>query len=202
MPIKNVVFDLGNVLFKWDPHAVVTRTFSNTPDPHELVNSIFKHQTWLDLNLGIITEQEAITAYQTRLLAHATEFTSMMDNVRTSLVPLEESIALLKRLQGEYELYALTDNTLDIMAYLKKQHDIWPLFKGIVVSAEIGHLKPSEAIYRYLLDTYGLVADETVFIDDLLINVEGARKVGMKAIQFKTIEQCRGDLKRLGVIDG
>lgn len=199
MPIKNIVFDVGNVLFRWDPVSVVLQTFPEVSDPAELSKSIFKHPTWFDLNLGHIDEQQAIELYKARLIEHAELFDVMMDNVRASLVPLEQSISLLKHLSHHYTLYALTDNTLGIMAYLKQQYDIWSLFKGIVVSAEVGHLKPSEAIYRHLLDTYAITPSETIFIDDMLVNVEGARKIGIKGIQFNTIEQCRNDLQQFGV---
>lgn len=200
MPIKNIVFDVGNVLVRWDPLSVVIQTFPDVVDPRELSKSIFKHETWLDLNRGVIDEQEAIRLYQQRLQTHADEFQRMMDNIRFSLVPLEDSIALLKRLKNRYKLYALTDNTKEIMRHLKSEYDFWPLFEGVVVSAEIGHLKPSEAIYHYLLTEYSLQPEETIFIDDLQANVMGARKVGIKAIQFRDIEQCLIELKILGVI--
>lgn len=199
MPIKNIVFDVGNVLFRWDPLSVVLHTFPDVSDPHELAKLIFKHQIWFDLNLGHINEAQAIALYRARFTEHQPHFNKLMDNVRDSLLPLYESIALLKHLNNHYSLYALTDNTIEIMAYLKSHYDFWPLFKGIVVSAEVGQLKPSEEIYRHLLDTYSIHPHETLFIDDHLPNVLGAQKVGIQAIQFHSIEQCLEDLKRLGI---
>lgn len=69
-----------------------------------------------------------------------------------------------------------------------------------MVCAEIGHLKPSEVIYHHLLNQYALQPEETLFIDDLQANVMGARKVGIKAIQFRDIDQCLIELKLLGII--
>jgi putative hydrolase of the HAD superfamily len=198
MPIKNIVFDVGNVLVRWDPVSVVIQTFPDVHDPHALSKSIFKHETWLALNRGTITEIEAIALYQARLQAHADAFETMMDNVRASLVPLEDSIALLRKASKHYKLYALTDNTLEIMAYLRKEYDFWPLFEGVVVSAEVGSLKPSQEIYQYLLKNYQLHPEETLFIDDHLPNVRGAREAGIKAIQFQNIEQCLIELKLFG----
>ena len=59
------------------------------------------------------------------------------------------------------------------------------LFEGIVVSADLHIIKPDERIYRYLLERYGLNPGETLFIDDRLENVEGARKVGIQAEVFQ-----------------
>ncbi len=198
MLIKNIVFDVGNVLVRWDPVSVVIKTFPDVVDPKELSKAIFKHETWLDLNRGIISEEQAMALYRERLPAHAREFEFMMDNVRASLLPLEDSIALLRKLSKHYKVFALTDNTIEIMAYLKKQYDFWPLFEGIVVSAEVGVLKPSKAIYHHLLDVYQLNAQETIFIDDHLPNVQGAREVGIKAIRFQEIEKCLIELRLLG----
>ncbi len=58
--IKNVIFDIGNVLIKWDPAGVVADVFPEHKDHMALTKSIFKSQTWYDLNLGIITKDEAI----------------------------------------------------------------------------------------------------------------------------------------------
>ena len=65
--IKNVVFDIGNVVVRWAPLEIVRLTFGNVESPEEKVKSIFQSETWLDLNKGIISESEAKLQYQ-RLL--------------------------------------------------------------------------------------------------------------------------------------
>lgn len=198
MTIKNIIFDVGNVLVRWDPTHIVSVAFPEYKHPSSLAQSIFKHQTWLDLNLGLITEKEAILHYSARLGLEQADLAIMMQIVKTSLVPIPGSFELLTQLyQEKYHLYALTDNTKEIMAYLKEKYDFWRYFKGVVVSAEIGHLKPSKAIYAHLLQTYQLNAKETVFIDDLLVNVEGAKALGIEGIAFRDAQTCRISLEKL-----
>lgn len=200
MAIKNIVFDVGNVLVRWEPQVIISRVFPNHVDPQHLLQSIFRHQTWYDLNLGSINEAQAIDRYHQQLGIEHVQLQMLLQVVKESLLPVPGSIELLERLSTKpFHLYALTDNTIEIMAYLKNKYTFWPLFKGIVVSAEIGHLKPSREIYHYLLNHHRIKAQETIFIDDHAPNIEGAKAVGITAIQFLNTEQCIEALRDLKI---
>lgn len=200
MEIKNIVFDVGNVLVRYDPASIVSQAFPLHKDKASLVQSLFKEKIWYDLNLGYITEEEAIQSYHRQLGITLEDLQSLLVTVKSSLIPIPGTIELLKTLhRADFNIYALTDNTHGIMAYLKERYDFWPLLKGIVVSAEIGHLKPSKEIYHHLLTTYLLKPHETVFIDDIARNVEGAIACGIRAIQFSNIEQCISDLEKMRI---
>lgn len=200
MAYKNIVFDVGNVLIRWDPQGIIDEVFPCHDDPTELMLNIFKHQTWYDLNLGTINEQQAIIRYHQRLGIDIASLETLLYAVKESLIPIPGTAELLQRLSNKpFDLYALTDNTHEIMKYLKSKYHFWPLFKGIVVSAEIGYLKPANEIYHYLLKHYDLKAHETVFIDDHKPNVLGAKAVGIEAIQFFNITQCIDELRELQI---
>jgi putative hydrolase of the HAD superfamily len=200
MTYKNIVFDVGNVLVRWDPQGIIDHVFPEHTSPHQLMLNIFKDQTWYDLNLGSINEREAIYRYHQQLGIDATQLEYLLQTVKESLSLISGSVELLERLYNKpYNLYALTDNTVEIMAYLKNKYSFWPLFKGIVVSAEIGYLKPSKEIYHYLLEHHKLQAHETVFIDDVSANVEGAKAIGIEAIQFTHIKECIEALRDLKI---
>jgi len=114
--------------------------------------------------------------------------------------PIEGTEALAGRLRAAgYRLFALTDNVREIVAHLKTRFQFWELFDGAVVSAEIGMLKPHEGIFRHLVETFGLEPLETVFLDDVQANVDGARRVGLNARLFTTAEQCERDLRAMGL---
>lgn len=197
MVFKNIVFDVGNVLVRWDPPGIIHHVFPEHDNPHQLMLNIFKHQTWYDLNLGKITEKEAIHCYHHQLGIDMPRLEYLLQAVKESLTPISGSIELLQRLDNkQFHLYALTDNTIEIMAYLKSKYGFWRHFKGIVVSAEIGHLKPSQEIYHYLLEGHQLKAHETLFIDDVSANVEGAKAMGIEAIQFTHVADCIEALRK------
>lgn len=198
--IKNIVFDIGNVLVKWDPFSVVKNFFPHAADPGQLTTQLFKSEEWFAINRGEISEAELITKYHQTFNIDLTTLNFLMEAIKESLTPLPGSFELLENLyKAPYPLYALTDNTYEIMNYLRKKYDFWTKFKGVVMSAEVGYLKPSPQIYRHLLDTYHLIPQETLFMDDYLPNVEGARAVDMHAILFTDAQQCIKQLSQLDI---
>ncbi len=197
--IKNIVFDVGNVLVVWDPASVVAKIFPDE-NTEELTKAIFKSDLWFDLNLGRLTIPEAIKRYERTLGFEVTILDHLLDEVKKSLLPIPESFLLLNQLhEAKYSLFALTDNIREFMVYLQATYDFWPKFKGIVVSAEVGFLKPAPEIYDFLLKKFALNAKETLFIDDLLPNILGAKRLGMQGIQFINTSQCILEMKKLNV---
>jgi putative hydrolase of the HAD superfamily len=198
--IKNIVFDIGNVLVRWDPQSVVEQLFSTEENIGALTQKLFKDVFWYDLNLGKITEQQFMHQVHQTLKIELKKLEQLLQMIKESLTPIAGGFELAKKLyEQSYPLYLLTDNTKEIVHYLKTKYDFWPWFKGMISSAEVGYLKPAPEIYNNLLNTYQLIAGETLFLDDLLKNVEGAQAVGMHALQFTTTEQCIADLRELKI---
>ncbi|HDM8206954.1 TPA: HAD family phosphatase [Vibrio campbellii] len=198
--IKNVVFDVGNVLVRWSPIEIVRLTFGNDVDAEALAKDLFTSAIWLDLNKGLLTETQAKQRYQLEKQLSESEAERFFYYVKHTQLLIYGSVDLLKRIKSAgYRVFALTDNVVEIVEYLKATYDFWPLFEGTTVSAELGLLKPQPEIYQSLLETHQLLAKETVFLDDMPYNVEGAREVGIEAIQFKHAERCECELKAMGL---
>ncbi len=201
--IKNVIFDVGNVFVRWSPPEIVERCFNLQKDSSENLRraeALFRGPLWRRLNLGELSQEDAKRAYQAEfglskeqannLFFHVTDHQDLIDGT-------EDIAQRLK--QAGYRVFALTDNVHEIVAHLKSRHQFWSLFEGAVVSAEIGLLKPDAAIFRHATETFGLVAAETVFLDDIQANVDGARAIGMEARLFTTPSRCEEDLRQLGL---
>ncbi|GAL18786.1 HAD superfamily hydrolase [Vibrio maritimus] len=199
--IKNVVFDVGNVIVRWSPIEIVNLTFGTLGDESkELATRIFQSETWLNINKGLLTEQQAKALYQTTLGLSTTECDRLFYYVKETQILLFGTLDLINALkQAGYRIFALTDNVNEIVAHLKQRYDFWPLFEHATISSELGFLKPSNDIYQSLLTHNGLIAEETVFLDDMPYNVEGAKNNGMHAIQFADAEQATGALRELGL---
>jgi putative hydrolase of the HAD superfamily len=201
--IKNVIFDVGNVFVQWSPKEIVERCFNLQKGSDENLrraDALFRNPLWMSLNRGELTQRGAEQAYQAQfgLSAEQTKtlFFHIMDH--QELIDGTEEIAHRLRKAG-YRVFALTDNVLEIVAYLKSRHQFWSLFEGAVISAEIGLLKPDPAIFRHAIEKFNLLAEETVFIDDVKTNVDGASSIGMKARIFTTPGGCIEDLQALGL---
>ncbi|GHA52591.1 HAD family hydrolase [Photobacterium aphoticum] len=201
--IKQVVFDIGNVVVRWSPLEIVRLTFGDTDHAQveAKARAIFQSDTWLNLNKGLITEAEANAQYQRDLGFSALEAECLFYYVKQTQLLIYGTVDLIERIKAAgYGVYALTDNVHDIVAHLKATYTFWPLFDGATVSAEEGVLKPQPEIYHALLSDYHLAAADTVFIDDMPHNVQGAEAVGMAAIQFANAAQCEAELKALGLV--
>ena len=109
----------------------------------------------------------------------------------------DEMVVILRQLQPHYRLFALT-NTGGLGEHpLKKQLE--PFLEAFVQSGEIGLAKPDPAVFKYMLQTYGLKAEETLFIDDSAANVAGARAIGIHAVLFTGLEAFVQELKKYQV---
>ncbi len=195
MTVHNIVFDIGNVLVRWEPLKVIQRVFLNV-DAQALFQAM--RPIWLDLNLGKLTEEEAVLQYENLLNFPKEKFQQLMLGFKESQTPIEGSLELLKELnQLGYSLFSITDNIHEIMAYHRQHSAFTEYFKDIIVSADLGVLKPDPKIYQNLIDKHQLKAEECVFFDDLLTNVEGAKAVGMHAFLFTDTATCRKDLENL-----
>lgn len=201
MQIKNVVFDIGNVLVRWVPHDVVSAFFPQEKSPQDLTLRLFKSPLWYDLNLGKLTEKEALKLYSQQLAIPESKLYELMVAIKESLTPIEGSFELLEELYAKrIPLYSITDNVNEIVAFLRNRYNFFDKFSGIVISSEVGVLKPSPLIYKHLINSHHIVAEESVFIDDVLRNVEGAQDVGFHGIHFTDAAQCREELKKLSIL--
>ena len=197
----NVVFDVGNVLVRWSPHEIMRRALPDEPDTDTWAEQFFGHELWRQLNRGHFTEAEAKRRYLSELPLMPTQIDAVFHHVKDSQDPVPGSHELLRRLHAaDYPLFALTDNVHEIVAYLRRRYDFWSCLRGAVVSADTGCLKPEPEIFHSLLHGHSLSAHETVFIDDVRRNVEGARMMGMHAIEFHDAGQCERALRDLGLV--
>ena len=114
--------------------------------------------------------------------------------------PIEGTVEILREVRdGPYRLYALTYWSAEAFPVARQRYDFLEWFEGIVVSGEIGMIKPDPEIFEHLAQVYDLVPRESVFIDDVPANVDTAREAGYHAIRFDDPDQLRADLYALGV---
>ena len=201
MPIlRNVIFDVGNVLVRWSPAEIIHLTFTHPFQTNVWIQKIFKHETWQLLNLGLVTEAEAQTRYQTLYGLTPSQTARLFYYIKATQIPIYQSQDLLEHAQqAGLRVFGLTDNVKEIVAHLRQQYDFWQWFEAVVVSAEVGMMKPHPEIFQYLLQHHQLHADETVFIDDHLPNIAAASSLGMNTIHFVDAENTARQLQLLGL---
>lgn len=197
--IKNVIFDIGNVMVRWSPLEIARLVYPEHPEPQQLLPSLFRRDVWRPLNIGTMTIEQAKQIYVDHGFS-ADDAQRLFYYVEQTLIPLYGSLNFLKRIkQAGYGVYALTDNIREIMVFLEDKYEFIPLFDGVICSAEVGEMKPDPVIYQALFDQFQLNPSECVFLDDMPHNVEGAQAVGMSAIQFFSVNQAERELNALGL---
>lgn len=201
--IRNVVFDFGNVFVRWSPGEVIERCFgltAGTQENHDRAVAVFRTPIWLALNRGEVTVAEAQQVYRTEHGLSEAEAQALFQHIFDHEVPIEGTEDIARRLKAAgLRLFGLTDNVRELVEHLRQQYPFYGLLEGVVVSADVGVLKPDPRIFHHLLTSYALDPAETVFLDDMPANVEGARRAGMQALQFATAPDCERDLRALGL---
>ena len=197
-PVRNVIFDLGGVVLDWNPDRIVSR-FQPVPELQaSLKAALFGHADWRMFDRGTLTESELIERLQSRVGGTRLELAAILDGVRDSLVEKPETVALIRALQGQgTPLYCLSNMPGSIYAHLRERHNFWDAFSGIVISGEVQMMKPEPEVFRHLLATFDLRPEESVFVDDLLANIDSAKQVGLHTVWFKDAAQCRRELDQI-----
>jgi putative hydrolase of the HAD superfamily len=158
-------------------------------------NALFRHDDWLAFNRGDITEANLITNVCRRTKLPTAEVVRVLDTVRDSLVEMPETVALLQELRDRsVPLYCLSDMPVSVFTHVRQRYTFWQAFRVIVVSGEVRMMKPGRDVFEYLLRRYSLTATETAFVDDHPPNIAGAKAVGIEAVLFRNVDQCRQDL--------
>lgn len=191
----NIVFDLGGVVFDWQPEAIISHFFDDEGERSLVRKEIFQHRDWIELDRGTLPLPEAADrgAARTGLLRENIE--PMLEAVPQFLVPIDATFDLIRGLgDSEHRLFVLSNMHLASASHLEKEYDIWRVFEGIVFSCRIQMVKPERQIYEYLLNHHELEPTDTVFIDDVPENLTAAEALGIRTLQFLDPLQCEREL--------
>lgn len=222
--IKNIVFDMGNVLTEWNPGEMLKEM--GIPEGIDAIvrHELFESPEWIMLDAGKIQAQHALERIFDRLQYHLesgfypdasqipleagenlrevleANIQFAMENWTNYKKPLPETQFLPETLkEAGYQVYLLTNAGI----VFRKYEGTIPAFRamdGIFVSAEHQMLKPDQEIYLALLSEFNLNASETLFIDDNPVNVAGGIMTGIEGIVYRgNVNELISELKRFGV---
>jgi len=181
--IKNVVFDLGNVLLSFIPSEYFDKKSYPENIKTRILSDIFHSEEWQMLDRGEITTEEVIDIIALRSSLKRDEIAHVF-NLRTDILyPLDNNIKLLPNLKKRgYRLYFLSNFPMDIFEEVASGYYFFKYFDGGVISAHAKSSKPDSLIYKILIEKYSLIPEECLFIDDLEKNVKASETLGMKGI--------------------
>ncbi|MBU3177536.1 HAD family phosphatase [Clostridium estertheticum] len=199
--VKNIVFDLGNVLLDFNPIRYLKTLISDKIKVQEVYEDIFTSKEWIMLDRGIITEEEAVNEICNRSLENSELIKLIMHNWYELLTPIEDTVEILKELKHNgYRLYFLSNFHLLAYEDVTKRYEFFKDFDGGIVSYKEKLIKPDGEIYNKLINKYKIKAEESIFIDDTIENIEGARDLKFEVILFKNSKDLRKELIEYSVL--
>jgi HAD superfamily hydrolase (TIGR01509 family) len=194
--IKNIVFDLGRVLISFKPEQLLQHLLADPSDRQALLRIVFQSPEWFMLDRGVITQEQAAQRLINQHPQKAAQIQMVLDRWLPILTPIESSVELVRLFKEKgLGLYVISNFHRAAFDYIWSRYPWLRLFDGMVISCETQTLKPEPAIYQTLLEKYSLNPAECLFIDDSPANVEGARQMGMHALQYISGEQIRRELE-------
>ena len=199
-----VIFDIGRVLYDWDPRFLYERLIQDDEALDAFLRDVVTHDWHFQHDAGrpfAETSAELIARHPEHEALIAAWGPRFLDSIGD---PIPGMPALVEELDAAgVPLHALTNFSGEFFpGFRAREAAMFDRFRGIVVSGDERLVKPDAAIYRLALDRFGLDPARTVFIDDNQANVAGAAAVGLVALHFTGAPALRRELAGLGLLGG
>jgi 2-haloacid dehalogenase len=201
-PVKAVVFDVGNVLYGWDPDSFLVRQIADDEARLQFIEDVDLY-AWHETLDGGRPFAEAAAELEEKFPQYAALIAAWSDRFGETISgPVPGVHALVEALDARgVPLFAITNFSADFWPpFHDKERAFFDRFRDILVSGEVKLLKPDPAIYYLALDRFGLKPADALFVDDREINVEGALAVGMAAHLFTGADDLRLRLEAEGLL--
>lgn len=199
--IKNIIFDIGNVLVNFRPLEVMKELGMDEETVKAVAGVTIESPLWCELDRGVIPEETVIEMMKS---SAQDQYKDDVQRFFTEGSPylvksFDYSADLLKSLKQQgFNIFLLSNYPVSLFELHSKQSfTFMPYVDGKVVSGYVKLIKPDLDIYNTLLKQYNLIPHECVFIDDLKANIEGAEKAGIKGIHFTSYEEVQKQLTTL-----
>lgn len=187
--IKNIVFDLGNVLIDYNPIRLVKTIFSDIKEQELIYNEVFQSEGWRSLDQGLITFEEHYRNLAARFPKYADKINWLLSNWHLDQPPIPGMLELLEKLRSiGYNLFLLSNANSRYYTF-QKYTNIFKLFTGITISSDLHLIKPQREIYDRFCQIHKLQPKQCLFIDDMMENVQGAITAGWQAYQFVGVDE-------------
>ena len=200
--IRNIVFDMGQVILRFDPAFFMDRDGITDPEDRKLIlNELFLSVEWAQMDAGTLTEETAepliLPRFPERLRETVRKLLYTWAWPRDMIPGMEDLVRRLK--EAGYRIYLLSNASV-------AQHDYWPrydvsrYFDGKLISCDVKVVKPCHQIYRLFTEKFSLDPAECLFVDDATANVAGAVACGWQGIVFHgSEEELETKMRAMGV---
>ncbi|MBI3150973.1 MAG: HAD family phosphatase [Chloroflexi bacterium] len=199
-PITAIIFDFGNVFVNWDARNLYKRFF---PDL-QAVDSFLEEIHFAEWNArqdagrpfkdGVEELSKQFPQYASLIQAYDTHWEESLTET------LHENIEIAKNLkQSGWPLYLLSNFSVEKFEVVKRQHEYLAIFDEMIISGAHKLIKPDPAIFELTLNRINRTANECLFVDDSLPNIQAARNMGFITVHYQSPAQLKRDLYQLSI---
>jgi 2-haloacid dehalogenase len=196
-----VVFDIGNVLLRWDRRYLYAKVFGDEERMERFLTTA--------LAMDFVSHTDVVEDFGAAVAARAKSFPEFAKElqmfhdrwIETLGEPIEENVALLRRLRASGKpVYALSNFARETFVLAERKHEFLSEFDDRVISGHVGVVKPDAAIYEILFKRAGRPPSELLFIDDSPANVRASEALGMPAIHYRPGVDLESELIARGAL--
>ncbi|WP_108811582.1 HAD-IA family hydrolase [Sphingorhabdus sp. Alg231-15] len=199
--IDTVIFDVGNVLYQWDLRCLFEKLIDDPMELQWFLENVvtpewhFQHDAGRSLADMLPERIKQFPQYESHIRAYAERFNESIPG------PVPGSLSLVKQLAAkDVPLFGITNFGSELWQSFRPTAAVFDLFADIVVSGDEKLMKPDAAIYKLALSRFDVVAEQCLFIDDRLENVEASETLGIKGHHFQDAETLKQELIALALL--
>ncbi len=199
--IKNIIFDLGNVLLNYKPMEFLLQFTTDQDRINGFISKVSFSKTWFELDRGTLSLEKAKEILSSRYPEELDILVPYFEHWLEILIPIQERIEILEPLKNNgYKLFILSNFIKEAFNYVIEQYDFFSLFDGRVISYEEKVIKPEKAIYDILLSRYNLNPQECVFLDDHSSFLKPAKQLGMSTILVRQNTDLKVEFRKIDIV--
>jgi 2-haloacid dehalogenase len=196
-----IIFDFGNVLVKWDAHGVYKRFF---PNPHAIDAFLqeINFSKWNEKQDAGRSFAEGAAELSAQFPHYSRLIHAYYENWEDSITEvLHDTVAIVKQLKKlDYPLYLLSNFSAETFPLMRRRFDFVSIFDDIIISGEVGLVKPDPEIFKLTLERVKRPAQHCLFIDDSLPNIETAKQLGFQTIHFASAADLETELRSMEIL--
>ncbi len=198
--VRVIIFDIGNVManYRWKDYL---HAFGFSQEVESAVaNAVFLNKLWKEFDRGVMEDEAIIMQCIQQQPQYEKEIRQIFQDMSDLVVEYDYAQNLVRSLKSQgYQVYVLSNYGRTLFQYARKNFQFLKEIDGGIISYEVQKIKPDAAIYEALLNKYKINAEEAVFFDDTLENLEQAAHMGIKTVHVTSYESIIKGLKTYGV---
>lgn len=200
MKYSTIISDLGNVICPFD----YTRFYEKLSKdagvaPEEIKRICWDPARYVDFEKGKMSPEVFLGRLQSHFKLRL-PYEEIVESFCDIFTVHHDVVATWRQLKKTHQFCLLSNTNVLHIEYLKPKQDFWDIFDHLILSYEVGYVKPQEEIFQAAVKKCGADPASCVFVDDIDRYVEAARRAGLTAIQFQSPAQLRVDLAALGLV--